>query len=256
MNLLSDTGRRELKYFIQPELIQKVKSIISPFIKPDPYARNRVNNTYTIRSIYFDTKHFDFYHEKMDGLKIRKKIRVRFYNDYIPDGSAFLEIKRRYDNLIVKERTKVPLNQLDQICIQKENPNGHLKKNNNAAVVLSKFLYNLTKLNLEPSILVTYEREAYVGLLDDTVRVTFDKDVRVSHSPKLTELFADDGLEYITNGRCILELKFNGFMPKWMRTLVAELNIRKQSISKYCMGVDACQRNIVSSQNFGVNGSG
>jgi len=238
---MKEYGRRKLKYFIAPELIPQVKELITPYAEMDPFAKEREKYTYTIRSIYFDTINFDFYYEKLDGLKIRKKLRVRFYNEFDPEGTAFLEIKRRYNNQIVKERTKVPLNQLEQICIQRTNPNGHVDVFSNGSVVMSKFLYNLTSLDLQPALLVTYEREPYVGLGDSSIRVTFDKNVRAFISPELEDLFANNGFDFITNGRCILEFKFNGFMPKWMRTAVAELNIRTQSISKYCLGVNVCQ---------------
>ena len=242
MKFMKEYGRRELKYFIVPELIPDIKTIIAPYVEVDPYAKERENNTYTIRSIYFDTEQFDFYYEKLDGLKIRKKIRVRSYNEYHPEGFAFLEIKRRYNNRILKERSQVPLNQLEQFCIERTNPNGHVDVFSNGSVVMGKFLYNLTKLDLHPSLLVTYEREPYIGAADSSIRVTFDKDVRAIIAPELPDLFIDDGFEFLTNGKYILELKFDGFMPKWMRFLVAELNIRAQSISKYCMGVAICRQ--------------
>lgn len=240
--LFEEYGRRELKYFIAPELIPEIKALIAPYMEVDPYAKERENYTYTIRSIYFDTEHFDFYYEKLDGLKIRKKVRVRSYNEFQPESFAFLEIKRRYNNRIIKERSKVPLHLLEKICIQRTNPNGHVDVFSNGSVVMGKFLYNLSQLDLHPSLLVTYEREPYIGAADSSMRVTFDKDVRAFLSPELSDLFVDDGFEFLTNGRCILELKFDGFMPKWMRYLVAELNIRAQSISKYCMGISMCQR--------------
>lgn len=241
MKWMKEYGRRELKYYIAPELIPEVKRYIAPYVEVDPYARDRENYTYTIRSIYFDTEQLDFYYEKLDGLRIRKKIRVRSYNEFNPESFAFLEIKRRYNNRIVKERSKVPLHQLEKICIHRTNPNGHVDVFSNGSVVTGKFLYNLSQLDLQPTLLVTYEREPYIGAADSSIRVTFDKDVRALAAPRLDDLFADDGFEYLTNGRCILELKFNDFMPRWMRYLVAELNIRVQSISKYCMGVARCQ---------------
>ena len=237
-----DKGRRELKYYIPPSHISKVLSITRPYIEVDPYAAERENNDYTIRSIYFDTKQLDFYYDKIDGLEVRKKVRVRAYNEFLADGSAFLEIKRKYNNNIVKERTQIPYKNIERVCVNLENTNGHLHKWTNDAAVMNRFLYNLRQLNLHPSLLVTYEREAYIGKMDDTLRVTFDKNVRALAAPKLHEMFCEDGFEDVTNGQCILELKFTGFMPKWMRSLVAVLEFRAQSISKYCLGLDACRK--------------
>ncbi|UCE04953.1 MAG: VTC domain-containing protein, partial [bacterium] len=126
MKLFKEYGRRELKHFIAPEMISEVKAIIEPYVEVDPYAKERDNNSYTIRSIYFDTEQFDFYYEKLDGLKIRKKVRVRSYNEFQKEGFAFLEIKRRYNNRILKERAQVPLHQLEEICLNRTNPDGHV----------------------------------------------------------------------------------------------------------------------------------
>ena len=140
-------------------------------------------------------------------------------------------------------------NQLEQVCIDRTNPNGHVDFFSNGSIVMGKFLYNLSRLDLQPSVLVTYEREPYIGAADSSIRVTFDKDVRALTTPDLQDLFADDGFEFLTDGRCILELKFDGFMPKWMRYLVAELNIRVQSISKYCMGIEIYQKSNLVNPN-------
>ena len=35
-----------------------------------------------VNSIYFDTYNFDFFHRSEEGLSLRKKIRVRYYNSY------------------------------------------------------------------------------------------------------------------------------------------------------------------------------
>jgi hypothetical protein len=37
----------------------------------------------------------------------------------------------------------------------------------------------------------------------------------------------------------ILELKFSGFMPQWMRGLVRAEGLMPHSISKYCMSLES-----------------
>ena len=61
-----------------------------------------------VSSVYFDTPGLSAYWEKLDGEKIRKKFRLRYYSIDAPGSiqvsSAFMEIKHRLNNLVLKER--------------------------------------------------------------------------------------------------------------------------------------------------------
>lgn len=238
MNLSFIVGRSELKYFFLPELIQDMRDYIRPYTELDPFSAEIENHSYTVRSIYFDTDSFDFYYEKMDGLKIRKKIRVRAYNEFDCDKPAFLEIKRRYNKQIIKERAKIPLTRMEEIHERLENPLDIDTKWINNKNTIDKYLYNIKKLHLRPTALITYEREAYIGSLNNHERVTFDKNIRCFLFPEINELFREDDLKIVTNDRFVLELKFENFMPKWMIHLVRELRLRAEPIPKYCMSID------------------
>ena len=240
MKLMSDIERRELKYFIPYKLISPIREFISPFMELDPYSAERKNHEYTIRSIYFDSDQFDFYYEKLDGIKIRKKLRVRTYNEVDSTSCFFFEIKRRFENRIFKERIKGNIDSLEQVCIQQQMPNESIFDSQNSKNSLGRFIYNLKLKSLRPVLLVIYEREAFIGAINPEIRLTFDKDVRISLFPDFKDNFEDTRPQFVTNERCVLELKFNSFMPKWMRTLVGVFNLRAQSISKYCMGIDCC----------------
>ena len=57
-----------------------IRRALKPYIRLDNFAAKTSSGEYTVRSIYFDTRNMDFYHEKIEGLRVRKKIRVRGYN--------------------------------------------------------------------------------------------------------------------------------------------------------------------------------
>lgn len=252
--------RYEIKYYIALERLPQVRKYFAPYVTLDPFSEMRQDKNYIVRSIYFDSSELDFYYEKIDGLKIRKKLRVRTYNEQDSIDIAFLEIKRRYEKVIYKERLKIPLDLIEMICIDRKKPNGEITfkelqcsyGNNGFANsrVIDRFLYNLDHKNLKPTLLVTYEREAYVGIIDQNVRVTFDKNVRTKIFPTIDEVFAEDDLTDVTNDVAILELKFNNFMPTWLRKATYHLNIQAQSISKYCMGIAAAS---LLNDNKGIN---
>ena len=70
--------RNEFKH----EISQKNKVILTSrlrkFLKHD---ENSVGNSYSIRSLYFDTIYDDAYWDKEDGRSYREKFRIRYYNN-------------------------------------------------------------------------------------------------------------------------------------------------------------------------------
>lgn len=235
--------RYELKYYIHPDEMVWVRRMIDPFMHIDKYANGHRDGRYIVRSIYFDTPGMRFYHEKDAGTKNRRKLRVRTYNQFHHDAVSFLEIKRKYGNAILKERVRLPWS--DALTL--------LKYSNNCAgpkvlqeadlthasmVSVQRFLSLMDLLSLRPVVLVVYDREAYVGNENSRIRVTFDCDVRSAIEPTLAEIFEDRDLRRLTNRKQILEVKFDGAMPAWLRPVTARLNRSHQAISKYCHGID------------------
>jgi len=240
MNRFIDKGRNEIKYFIHPDIIPDILEKAKPHVHLDKFARNMPDNRYIVRSLYYDSPSFDFYWEKLDGLKVRRKLRIRVYNEQEADSAAFLEIKRRFENTIVKERAGYSF---DEIKKMMENPKDlwiDYQASQNGSLVLGKWLDNIIRFQLQPTVLVVYNREAYVGRIEDDrdVRLTIDYDIRSKIVTSLKHIYDDHDLSPVLDNLCVLELKFNYFMPKWMRSLVAALPMQQQSISKYCMGVD------------------
>jgi hypothetical protein len=197
------------------------------------------NLRYTVRSLYYDSPKLDFYWEKIDGVKVRRKLRIRSYNTLKSDSAAFLEIKRRYGTAIVKERAKYSYTEITRLMSSPANIWLTYDQSTDGSLVLGKWVDNIVRWNLEPAVVVAYEREAYVGRYDDdnNVRLTIDMDVRARITESVDELFATDNEIPITGNLYILELKYNNFMPKWMRALVQEFGLQQRSISKYCMGI-------------------
>ena len=236
---MSRFDRREYKYFVPLENLEPIRNRIMKNMKHDPYSEVRPNKNYCVRSIYFDTSRMLFYHEKIEGLKVRKKLRVRVYNNLEPNAVAFLEIKRKIDKYIYKERVRIPLAETVNLT------NGaHLQLSNRdisflETATLEKFKYLTKRLNLQPQVLITYEREAFVGLDDPTVRVTLDMNVRSYPHPFLEEIYREDDFNTIDDKNFILEVKFNWKMPVWARNIIRDFRLRVQAISKYCHGIDA-----------------
>ena len=233
--------RLEYKYLIPIDHIKKFRSEIIPFLEYDKYAVDRAEKEYTVRSIYFDNRQLEYYHEKIDGIKSRKKVRIRGYNKLDGTNIVFLEIKRKNENFISKNRSPIYYKNLEAL----------LEKGNIADFVLFSnldddyykdgkiFFYNYFHKSLRPTTLVVYEREAYIGKFDESLRITFDKNLRYLAFPKICDLFNDSDLKLAMTNYIILEIKFAKGFPAWLQHAVTKYGLIRQSVSKYIICLDA-----------------
>ncbi len=233
--------RFEYKYLVENSKLESLRQMILPFVDVDKFADASNKNQYTVRSIYFDTANLDFYYEKIEGIKNRKKVRLRGYDLKEDNDVVFLEIKRKYDIPIVKYRA--PVKYLDALdMINHKNINGQIitdidfpLNNENS----KRFFYQLFGKNLRPVILIIYEREAYQSKFDETVRITFDKNLRSKPFPAINELFTENKVRPALSKYFILEVKFNTHFPGWINPVLARLSLKKQAASKYVMAIDS-----------------
>jgi len=191
--------RNEFKYLVPNELLNDVRKSIIGFSNYDPNSpKNTWRNQYTVRSIYFDNNKFDYYWEKRHGIKTRKKIRIRSYNNLVdyPDRNpvVFLEVKRKEIDFIDKNRSKVKWNDLQNLLstgdVERYVINGDQKEVHDEAC---RFLYHYKRKNLRPVVSVVYEREAFFSKLDPSFRLSIDKNIRSLIFPRVDELFRNAG---------------------------------------------------------------
>lgn len=233
--------RLEYKYLIPSEKLNELREAILPFVNIDEYAQIRSQKEYTVRSIYYDTMQFDDYHDKLAGIKIRKKIRIRCYNELEKESPVFLEVKRKYENHISKNRSPVLYYNLNQILQTSDIDNYLIKKKNypDERNDAAKFFYLLKIKNNSPVVLVVYEREAFFSKYDSTLRITFDKNIRSSAFPKLSNIFEETGLNKVMNKHFIVEVKFFSGFPKWLQNIITQFGSGRSALSKYTMSIDS-----------------
>lgn len=235
--------RYEFKYIVPNQLLIPLREFIQPFVELDEYVSDGKKVHYTVRSVYFDSPSFDFYYEKVEGIKNRKKVRLRGYDENGPDDIVFLEIKRKYDIPIIKYRA--PLIYKNAIKIfQEQNLNGfaldkfsNMEGYNNS----KRFFYQVFSRNLRPVVLVVYEREPYLSKFDKTIRITFDKNLRGLGYPSLENLYSENGLNPALPGSFIMEVKFNKTFPNWLNPAISRFGLKKQSASKYVITMDSAR---------------
>lgn len=228
--------RFEIKYIVHRSKLDNLRELIQPFVRPDKFIIDRNHRSYVVRSIYFDTPDLLYYREKIEGVPYRLKLRMRTYNDSENNAPLFFEIKRKHKIPMTKDRAPYPRERAMEIMRNGLNSDD-LDAGSRKEKSCQKFLYHLHRDHLQPTVLVVYDREAYESVMDNTVRITFDKNLRSALMPELREIYTDDLLA-VMEEHFILEVKYNKQYPEWMRLIVNSLDLRQEAASKYCMSMD------------------
>lgn len=234
--------RFEYKYIVSNSLIPVIREMIAPYIDLDSHVEHKETHQYSVRSIYFDTPNFDYYFDKLEGVGNRKKVRLRVYHENTDESLAFLEVKKKYEVPLIKNRAPLKSENILEL-FQSGNTNNividGLNQFKNSKDFASSFFYYMYAESLEPVILISYDREPYNSKFDPTTRVTFDKNLRSYPYPNLEDIYRDDILVSSMRGQFILEVKFNHVFPNWMKTIIAQFNLRSEAVSKYIMSIDS-----------------
>lgn len=230
--------RYEFKYIVDKKHLQPLREMISPYVAIDEFATLGEIEGYTVRSIYFDTPDLHFYREKIEGVPNRIKLRIRGYNQPWVNRDVFFEIKRKFRIPMTKNRAKTTYNDMMAVLSEEKSVEevfGHRGAKTQDS--FNRFYFHLKSRNLKPVVLVVYDRIPYHSTLDDTIRVTFDLNLRSQGLPTMDDLYNDE-LDPVMKDKFILEVKFNKKYPSWMRKIVNTLSLKQCSASKYCMSID------------------
>lgn len=215
--------RHELKFYINQFEYEILRKNVQAVLKQD---KNSVNeNGYLIRSLYFDNLYDTDLYEKNYGILRRKKIRIRIYNK--SDSVIKLERKHRYGEYICKESAALQKEEFYQLLNDR---NDFLLKKDQA--IYKDFYHYLRSEHLSPKVIVDYVREAYVEEESD-VRITFDKNL--STGINSTDIFSENlvTIEALKPPVLIMEVKFNEYLPSYIRRVLNLESHNRAAISKY-----------------------
>lgn len=239
-------GRIENKYLVPVERMEELRQAIEPYVMPDNHRALQSSNIYEIRSIYFDSLDLKDYYEKHAGLQMRKKLRMRGYNNFTDSSEVFLEIKWKNNMYISKDRVPLKYSQAPDLLnggdvdqyfpYRKDFPQAREKAN--------RFMLYLKRSGRVPVNLVTYTREAYIGKFNHSDRLTFDSNIRSMMFPGLKDLFEETRLKTYLKVEFVLEYKSEHPMPGWFKRLIRTFDLKKQAYSKYVRGIDTHYRHV------------
>lgn len=231
--------RYELKYWATEAQLDHFFGVLQGLWERDPHASPECP-AYTITSLYLDTASFDLFHEKVEGLKKRSKIRLRRYGQA---RSGFLELKGKHKRRILKSRLALPDVDLERVARGDLAPLVALADGGSPAarVLLAEFEL---RRELLPSVITRYDREAMVFREDPAVRLTIDRRLRC-WGQDLVETFLADEVDLVpltpmltgAGDPAILEVKSTGPLPPLVASALRQVSVSRRSISKYCFSV-------------------
>ena len=213
--------RHEWKHVINYADMLTLRSRLSVVMKRDKHA---IGGAYQIRSLYFDTLSDKALQEKIDGVNIREKFRIRYYNG--DTSFIVLEKKSKINGLCAKESCQVTKEEAQKIV---DGALGWMTENGKS---LCMELYSkMLSQGLKPKTIVEYTRDPFV-FPPGNVRVTIDYNIR-------TGAFRTDFLnpETLTlpagNSPIILEVKWDEYLPDIIKDVVTIPGCRASAFSKY-----------------------
>jgi hypothetical protein len=217
------TLRHEFKFYITQKTYQILKQRISVVARMDENSKSEEG--YLISSLYFDDYNNSAQKEKIDGVRFRKKFRIRVYER--EPGLIKLESKSKLDSWTAKASTLLSYDEYQKIL--NEDYDFLILKDDH----LCKELYSLIKTKLlKPKVIVEYEREAYI-VDEGNVRLTFDKQLRSSING--LDIFDPDVVysAALSDELMVFEVKYDDFIPKHIRALINGQSMQRYAISKY-----------------------
>lgn len=214
-------SRHEWKHEISVSDMITLRHRLQAIMQPDEHA---IDGKYEIRSLYFDNLADKALREKIDGVNIREKFRIRYYNK----NASFIHLEKKSKRgnlgnkesaLLTKEEAQAVINGSYDWMGQHKNP-------------LVRELYRkITMQGLRPKTIVDYTREPYI-YAPGNVRVTIDYNIR-------SGLFHTDFLDIacpmvpVADSLIILEVKWDNWLPDIIRDAIQLKDCRSIAFSKY-----------------------
>ena len=216
--------RCEKKYLMTYDNYLKSRHYFSNVLHTDEHNGDR---GYVLRSLYFDTLKDDDFYDKIDGLEVRKKIRIRVYNPN--DNFGYLEVKAKQGDFQKKKSLKMSKEDILELI------------NLNYSVLLkyeedyAKEIYGImaTK-HYVPKTINQYRRYAFIAK-ENSIRLTFDSEIKATET--CFDLFDENlNLNPVFNSNFVVfEVKYNGFLLSYIKDIINTVDRIQTPVSKYCL---------------------
>ena len=211
--------RYEKKYMLTLKQQKMLLKGMKEHMKPDFYGET------TNCNIYYDTDNWELIRKSIEKPLYKEKLRVRSYGTPRSGDPVFIEIKKKYNDIVYKRRTTVASEISGKLLAGgAEFPAGSQ---------IEKEIEWFQKIHrAKPKVFIAYDRTSFAGTDDPELRITFDKNIRFrEHSLDLRA--GDFGENMLPGDIVLMEIKIPGTTPLWLVHLLSDIGARPTSFSKY-----------------------
>ena len=141
--------RYEMKYMMTRRQKKAVLEAMLPYMKLDEFGHT------TIRNVYFDTDNYILVRHSIEKPVYKEKLRIRSYKQAGAQDKVFIELKKKYDDVVYKRRES--LSQLETLeWLVSGTPFPKATQIGNEI----DYFFRLYQ-TLKPKVFLSYEREAF-----------------------------------------------------------------------------------------------
>ena len=210
--------RYEKKYKITEKQKEMLCEDMKKYMREDDYGK------YSLCNIYYDTPDMKLIRAPLEKPIYKEKLRVRSYGVPKLGEKIFVEIKKKYDGIVYKRRiSAMPAEAA--VLLAGSLSGEHFGQIGKEISAFQQFY------KTEPKVYIGYDREAYAGIFDPNLRITFDCNMRY-RTDRLDLRYGDYG-KYFFDGDYLCEIKFASACPLWLSEFLSENGIFPTSFSKY-----------------------
>lgn len=225
--------RNEWKYCCTSAELAAIAARLDALLPKDEHTGN--GGRYAVHSLYFDDLWNTCAVATEAGYAERFKYRIRYYDQ---DPSFLrLERKEKLDGGCHKDSCRLTVAEFGALCRGDVAPFLF----DETRPLLRRFSADVLSRHFTPRAVVDYERVAYVEPITN-VRITMDCNISVSRP---TEGFlAGEYLKIplLKKELHILEVKFDGILPAYIKQCLYDSHLQQSSFSKYYLGFDKLRR--------------
>jgi hypothetical protein len=212
-------ARYEKKYLIHSNQHERLMKALKEKFRPDVYG------LHTVCNIYYDTEDCQLIRTSLEKPVYKEKLRLRSYGTPGISDTVFLELKKKYKGVVYKRRVPFPLLEAQRYLNTGDLPEKPVQ-------ILREIDWFIHHYNTVPKAYIAYDREAWQGIDNPELRVTFDRDIRCRES-MLDLTRGCWGTPLLPPDTVLMEWKLPGVMPLWLSRLLGRNNILPVSYSKY-----------------------
>ena len=237
-SIITSFKRYEVKYFLTPAQKEALMPVLLRHFAVDEYGETTISN------VFYDTDSYEIIRASIEQPIYKEKLRIRAYGT--PDretGTVFVELKKKYDGVVYKRRIFMNPSEVEPFLSF-----GIIPAGADPQIAAELLHFMAVHHNPRPKVYLCYDRTAFFGLEDSSLRITMDRNLR----------WRDDNVDLCTppSGGLIIpadttlmEIKIPGVMPLWLSHTLSELGIFRSSFSK----IGSCYKQFIIPRQFPIN---